>query len=200
MTKKNEVSVSKQTGNIQPPKQEPTDTCNSRMSSGSYCQKGAGWGTTHAGTGRCKLHGGMSTGRPKKNFSAAEYLNADIIRKFEEISDIDPNALTNLDNEINVIRANFYDYLKNPKMDKKGNVYPPNADTLKKFVDTLAKLIEVKAKLEGKITQQKIPTQLVVFYVNKVTTILERHIKDPDMRKQIAQEMRSVEFEPASNN
>jgi hypothetical protein len=61
-------------------------------------------------------------------------------------------------------------------------------------------LIEVKAKLEGKITQQKIPTQLVVLYVNKVTTILERHIKDPDTRKRIAQEMRSVEFDHTSDN
>ena len=32
---------------------------------GEPCRRPAGWGTNHPGTGRCKLHGGCSTGPPK---------------------------------------------------------------------------------------------------------------------------------------
>lgn len=41
-----------------------TDVCGAKTRSGSPCQQVAGWGTDHVGTGRCKLHGGASTGRP----------------------------------------------------------------------------------------------------------------------------------------
>lgn len=34
------------------------------------CQLPAGWGTDHPGTGRCKFHGGCSTGAPKGNKNA----------------------------------------------------------------------------------------------------------------------------------
>lgn len=191
--------ISKKTGKIMPPKKDPTDVCNARRGTGEYCTRPSGWGTEHAGEGRCKFHGGMSTGRPKKSFSAAEYLNADIVRTFENISDEDPQALTNLDNEINVIRANFYDYLKNPAKDKTGKVIPTDVDILQKFVNTLVKLVELKAKTEGKINQQKIPTQIIVYYVNKVTNVLERHIKDPELRRRIAADMKSIDLQPESN-
>jgi hypothetical protein len=34
------------------------DTCGAKARSGKPCGRPAGWGTSHAGTGRCKLHGG----------------------------------------------------------------------------------------------------------------------------------------------
>jgi hypothetical protein len=38
------------------------DHCNARKTDGDgYCKQPAGWGTDHAGMGRCKLHGGNTT-------------------------------------------------------------------------------------------------------------------------------------------
>ena len=37
------------------------DTCGARTRSGGRCRRPAGWGTGHAGTGACKLHGGSTT-------------------------------------------------------------------------------------------------------------------------------------------
>ena len=34
--------------------------CGAKNSQGKPCRRGAGWGTGHAGVGRCKLHGGRS--------------------------------------------------------------------------------------------------------------------------------------------
>jgi hypothetical protein len=36
--------------------------CGAKNRSGGKCGKPAGWGTDHPGSGRCKLHGGASTG------------------------------------------------------------------------------------------------------------------------------------------
>ena len=37
-----------------------SDTCGAKTRSGGKCQRPAGWGTTHPGASRCKLHGGAS--------------------------------------------------------------------------------------------------------------------------------------------
>lgn len=36
--------------------------CGAKTRSGGKCKKQAGWGTDHLGSGRCRLHGGASTG------------------------------------------------------------------------------------------------------------------------------------------
>ena len=38
------------------------NVCGAKTRAGTPCKKPAGWGTDHSGTGRCKLHGGASTG------------------------------------------------------------------------------------------------------------------------------------------
>lgn len=41
-----------------------------RDGSGEKCQLPAGWGTDHTGEGKCKLHGGASSGAPEGNDNA----------------------------------------------------------------------------------------------------------------------------------
>lgn len=41
-------------------------TCGAKTRAGTPCQQRAGWGTNHVGSGRCKLHGGKSTGAPSE--------------------------------------------------------------------------------------------------------------------------------------
>lgn len=38
----------------------PTEKCGAKTRQGKPCGKVAGWGTSHVGVGRCKLHGGAS--------------------------------------------------------------------------------------------------------------------------------------------
>lgn len=38
-----------------------TTRCGAKTRTGGKCQKTAGWGTSHPGAGRCKLHGGSTT-------------------------------------------------------------------------------------------------------------------------------------------
>jgi uncharacterized protein YjcR len=44
--------------------------CRAKTRTGGSCRQAAGWGTGHAGVGRCKLHGGASSGPPEGNKNA----------------------------------------------------------------------------------------------------------------------------------
>jgi hypothetical protein len=52
-------------------KQTDPMLCGAKTRKGTPCQKGAGWGTKHSGTGRCKLHGGSS---PQAELSGQVFL------------------------------------------------------------------------------------------------------------------------------
>jgi uncharacterized protein YjcR len=52
-------------------KQAHRNICGAKAkSTGERCKLVAGYGTSHLGEGRCKYHGGASTGPPKKNKNA----------------------------------------------------------------------------------------------------------------------------------
>lgn len=69
------------------PRIEPDDKCRGKRSTRTddgelifqgYCRNPAGKGTDHFGEGRCKFHGGASTGAPKGNQNPLKHaLNAD---------------------------------------------------------------------------------------------------------------------------
>lgn len=44
--------------------------CGAKNRQGTPCRRPSGWGTDHAGEGRCKLHGGKNSGPPKGNKNA----------------------------------------------------------------------------------------------------------------------------------
>lgn len=52
-------------------------TCGAKTRAGTPCKRPAGWGTDHVGTGRCKLHGGKSTG-PKDKTKVKGNKNAEV--------------------------------------------------------------------------------------------------------------------------
>jgi hypothetical protein len=47
------------------------ELCNSPKKHGGTCGRPAGWGTNHPGKGRCKLHGGRSTGPKDRKLASA---------------------------------------------------------------------------------------------------------------------------------
>src|SRR5690625_1882593 len=72
--------------------------CGAKTRAGTPCKRPAGWGTNHGGEGRCKLHGGKSTGPPpekmKKNSNArthglfAKYLPDETLEIMNSINEI----------------------------------------------------------------------------------------------------------------
>ncbi len=75
--------------------------CGAKTRAGTPCQQVAGWGTDHVGEGKCKLHGGKSTGpkdktKLKENKNAethgffSKYLPEESLNIIQEIQDKDP--------------------------------------------------------------------------------------------------------------
>jgi|SRR5699024_3082105 len=74
--------------------------CGAKTRAGTPCKRPAGWGTKTPGKGRCKLHGGKSTGAPpekmKKNSNAkthglfAKYLPKETLAIMDNMNDIEP--------------------------------------------------------------------------------------------------------------
>lgn len=185
-------------GNLKPEFREPTSTCNARLRYvGGYCQKIAGAGTDHEGSGRCKDHGGASgSGRPKQAFNPSEFAPTDeTLKRFEQISESDPTTILNIDNEIITLRSIFYRYLKACEEKQK----MPHPDDLKKYTDCLAKMVDIKNKSEAKSTQKHLTPNVFIVYVNNITNILRKHIQDPGLLNRIADELEGLEVPQATD-
>jgi hypothetical protein len=195
-TNKTNIDVSKN-GDLMPLPKEPDALCNARLRyKGGYCSKGAGWGTDHEGTGRCKDHGGAANvGRPKKSYAASEFAPGDVLKKFEAIVEADPFSLTNVDNEITALRAIFYEYLKKCAEENK----LPHPEDLNKYVSTFHKLVDLKNKLETKAQPHTVKTNIFILYVNQINTIIRKHIDDPKILNAIADDLEALSLPEADN-
>lgn len=83
-----------------------TPCCGAKNRAGKPCKRPAGWGTDHPGTGRCKLHGGLTPAPVGRYASVERPRIKDLMRQFEE----DPDPL-NLLPEVQLLRALLLDYI-----------------------------------------------------------------------------------------
>ena len=81
--------------------------CGAKTRKGTPCKNQAGFRTNHLGEGRCYLHGGLSTGPPKKNKNAVktgehEAIWLDTLEEEEKklINKITLDKIQQIDNEI----------------------------------------------------------------------------------------------------
>lgn len=63
--------------------------CGARTRSGGSCGRPAGWGTDHAGSGRCKLHGGRT---PSGRLFAQREQAAEAVRVYGLPVEVDPHT------------------------------------------------------------------------------------------------------------
>lgn len=81
--------------------------CGAKNRSGGTCLQPAGWGTDHAGMGRCRFHGGAT---PVKH-GRYSTVKRDAIRELIERHEDDPDPL-NILPELAAARALFQDYVE----------------------------------------------------------------------------------------
>jgi len=111
-----------------------------------YCSQTAGWGTDHPGTGKCKVHGGASTGRNgikrakreiKKRFEQEieEFKNLPDSKKF----DLDPELLSG---------KSLLSHLMNCEMRNYAELAPDFIRDITSLVDMNRKIIETQYKIK----------------------------------------------------
>ena len=85
--------------------------CGAKTRKGDKCQYPAGHGTDHAGTGKCRLHGGASKGAPKGNKNAQKH---GIYSRLFSNEDIDAakEMQGSIENELALARLQLYKLLE----------------------------------------------------------------------------------------
>lgn len=113
---------------------EAPGTCDARTRSGTACQRPAGWGTDHAGTGRCKLHGGGSAGAPiKHGIYSAKHHERLAARIREHGSNPHPKGL---EEELALCRALLAEFLDRFTRD-------PSADEIDRIGDMAERIARI---------------------------------------------------------
>uniref|UniRef100_A0A6M3IR30 Uncharacterized protein n=1 Tax=viral metagenome TaxID=1070528 RepID=A0A6M3IR30_9ZZZZ len=164
---------------------DPTSTCNSKLHRQlKYCRKSAGWGTDHVGSGRCKLHGGCSTGPKSGTLRYSDFVPTDLIEKYEEFALESDKDIKCLNDEIALLRAKIAvveSKNKDEKYDKQILMY----------MEEMRRLVETKQKVEEGI-KHKIDISVVHSVVDDVIKIIDRRIEDNELKKAIAVDMRHI--------
>ncbi len=175
------------------PKIPPDTKCNGKVHRQlRYCKKQAGWGTKHFGNGRCKLHGGCSTGRKSGNLRYSDFVPSALVEKYEEFSVEDDKEIKSLNNEIALIRAKITGIESiNSKGEFDGKIC--------QMVELVRRLAESKQKIEEGI-KQKIEIEIVHRVIDSVIKIIDDTVQDIDMKKRIATEMRRLNLSELSLN
>jgi len=137
------------------------DYCNARTPTG-YCGKISGWGTAHVNSGRCKLHGGSSSGRPLVTGAYSQSIS----KMKDEIDRLskDSNFL-NLIEELSVMKGMFSNLLESINKDLEDDVdvwttqnrfgeatVHPKVVAMMKMIDTTGKTFERIVAAEAKMS------------------------------------------------
>jgi len=156
--------------------------CGQLRDNGQECLLVAGWGTTHAGVGPCRRHGGMEpTELVKQEDSYALYLKHSRLRALFEEEATNEN-IDNLDNEIVLLRAMLklmseefgVDFLAGESETEKLIQFNATASQIKSISQTikqLGDLIEQKYRLMH-IAGEAIPRESVRGYIGQIQNIL----------------------------
>ena len=151
-----------------------------------YCQRPAGWGTDHAGIGRCKLHYGSASGSKSGQLRYSDFVPSAIVEKYEEFSQEDDKDIKSLNDEIALIRAKITD-LETKNANGNGN------KDLMQFTELVRRLIETKDKIECGV-KSKVTIEVVVKLIDEVIKIVDKNVQDIDTKKVIAGEMRRLNY------
>lgn len=152
--------------------------CGAKTRRGSKCQQVAGWGTNHVGEGRCKLHGGASTG-PVKHGRYSIAHKAALQEKVAQFYN-DP-AAGDLRSELALLRAILQDYLDrwvDPADDPA--VAGAQVDRVFSMVESIGKLVERIAKILAATALTQAELQLL--QVTLIDAITE-YIPDPNNQR-----------------
>ena len=186
------------------PKIPAATTCNGKIHrQDKYCQLPAGWGTDHPGKGRCKLHGGMSTGPKAGQLRYSDFVPTAMVEKYEEFAAEADVDIKSLNNEIALIRA------KVTQLEKRNEELAQiEASDIQKFndakiersnndkqivtmIESIRRLVETKQKVEEGV-KSKVTIEVTMKVVDLFFAIIDKHVDDLKLKKLIATDMRRL--------
>jgi len=157
------------------------------------CSQPAGWGTDHAGEGRCKLHGGSSTGRPIIHGRYSVKHRESLQSKTDEfLNDPEPG---NLMSELALARAFLQDFLDRVT---EGSINKETREHLFDMIESVGKLVERISRI---LNQTALTQGELQFLQARLVDLVIKYIDDPNKQAAFLGELRasvgSDRFSPA---
>lgn len=150
------------------------------------CNRYAGLGTDHYGTGACKLHGGVTNLSTKiKTGKSAIVTRAVLQDKIDEFMTGDLSDLSDLSLELAGMRALFHEFLENfPEVTE--DTYGLALSRATKLVAAIGTLLEKISKIEARNT---LTAAQALYLQATVADILLKNISDPATRDRAVKEL-----------
>lgn len=169
------------------PKKESDTHCNGKVHRQErYCQRPAGWGTKHVGSGRCKLHGGCNVNKKSGELRYSDYVPTAIVEKYEEFAVESNIDIKSLNDEIGLVRANIANLLA------KFTDFNVSADTkILQLIELLRRLVETKQKVDER-AKSKVNLEVVLKLVDNIIMIIDKRVQDVGTKKLISTDMRQL--------
>jgi hypothetical protein len=162
-----------------------TNYCNGKKSDGSECKRPAGWGTDHAGTGRCKLHGGASVkGIESPTYKHGRYSKYAPPTLQEQIQDLDNYDVLELVDELQTQRALIASYIE--RYQKGGNMSEMSISTVISWFNSVGIMVEriMKMKNETALTS----AELALLKMRTADLVI-KYIDDPEKQRAFVVEL-----------
>lgn len=182
-----------------PKKDSDKQYCNGKVHKQErYCHRPAGWGTDHVGRGRCKLHGGCSTGPKSGQLRYSDYVPSALADKYEEFAVEDSIDIKSLNNEIALLRSKvlYFEGLNKSEVTEEKALTDPiaranNDKMIVGLVESIRRLVETKSKVEEG-TKAKVTVDVIMKMVDSIINIIDRRVSDLTLKKIIATDMRQL--------
>lgn len=152
---------------------------------GFRCNRPAGMGTNHYGSGACRLHGGVTSLSTLKTGRSAVVTRTVLQDKIEEFLSGDLSDLSDLSLELAAMRAIFHEYLENfPQIDEDN--YGIALVRATKLVASIGTLLEKISKIEARNT---LTAAQALYLQATVADILLKHLPDVTLRELAVKEL-----------
>lgn len=146
----------------------------SKQRKNEWCTKTAGWGTDHAGSGACRLHGGCN---PIKHGYDSEIIRERLGDSFQRFKD-DPNIAT-VDGEVAILRGIVEKAIKDGK----------EGEDVASLTEKVVRAVETMGKIKAKFG---ITMETLNYVTSRMGTVVEEHVKDADILRAIEDGWKSI--------
>lgn len=153
---------------------------------GYRCNRYAGLGTDHPGTGACRLHGGVTNLAAKIKTGKGAIVTRSVLQdRIDEFLTGDLSDLSDLSVELAGMRAIFREFLEEfPEVDD--DTYGIALARATKLVNAIGSLLEKISKIEARNT---LTAAQALYLQATVADILLKNIPDPDKRERAVREL-----------
>jgi|GEM_PF-2079786 len=159
----------------------------------TVCKKSAGWGTTHVGQGRCRLHGGV--GRPATSGKWVVYHGGDIKTIFDRVKEYEDVLVKDHQESLKIVYALFGVL---DEVVRSGKIDVTTIEAIRRVLETKVKIEELELK-RRKLEESSFTREEVLVLVRRIFEVIEECISSVEEKRKVFSRIANLPFFKRSN-